>query len=66
MLARALAVGSLSNIVLNAVLIPRFGMEGAAAATVGGIIIWKSILLFSARREIGLDPSVLGRAAIKQ
>ncbi|MDH3628764.1 MAG: flippase [Acidobacteriota bacterium] len=53
-------VGALLNITLNIVLIPRFGMLGAAVATASSTILWNIALVLRARRRLGLDPSVLG------
>jgi O-antigen/teichoic acid export membrane protein len=58
-LARVLAVVALLNLAANALLIPRFGIRGAAFATSGSIVtemIWVSIL---AGRHIGFTPWLL-------
>jgi O-antigen/teichoic acid export membrane protein len=58
-LARVLGLVAIMNLVANAVLIPQFGILGAAVATSGSIVtemIWVSIL---AGRHIGFRPWLL-------
>ena len=56
-LFRTTVVGSLANIALNFALIPRFGRNGAAAATVAGEVLSLVILLWALRRAIWPDRS---------
>lgn len=58
--AVAVAVAAAVNIVLNAVLVPLFGIEGAASATAVSMVTWNVILTRRSVRVLGLDPSVLG------
>jgi O-antigen/teichoic acid export membrane protein len=51
-LFRTTVAGSLANIGLNFVLIPRYGRDGAAAATVLGEVLSLAILLWALRRAI--------------
>jgi len=53
--AKALAIGALSNIILNVVLIPYFGMEGAALATTVSLSAWNIMLYRQVNRRIGID-----------
>lgn len=48
------------NIAGNMVLIPKFGLHGAAVATGLSILVWNLLLLWHIRFKYGLDPSVLG------
>ncbi len=48
------------NLSFNAWLIPSMGMEGAAIATVLGVLVWNIILLYLVRQKLGIDASVLG------
>lgn len=41
------------NVLLNYLLIPRYGIEGAAIATLVSTLIWKSLLFFKLKRTIG-------------
>jgi O-antigen/teichoic acid export membrane protein len=42
----------LINIILNYMLIPKFGIEGAATATLISTIFWKSLLFIKLKRTI--------------
>lgn len=58
--AVAVGVGAVVNVALNAVLVPLFGIEGAASATAVSVVIWNVILTRRSVRIVGLDPSVFG------
>jgi O-antigen/teichoic acid export membrane protein len=58
--ARGIAIGALANVVLNLVLIPHFGMNGAALATAVSMIIWNLLLWYFARRRLGIRTHGLG------
>ena len=47
------------NIVLNMVLIPIYGMHGAAIATFAGMVYWNIILFILVYKKLGLNPSVI-------
>lgn len=47
------------NIVLNYLLIPRFGITGAGVATAASMIVWNVWLLAEGRIRVGLDASIL-------
>lgn len=55
-----LASSLVLNIILNAVLIPIYNMEGAALATGATTIIWNLTMYIFIRKRIKMDPSVLG------
>lgn len=57
--ARFIGLAVVVNIVLNALLIPRFGMTGAAVATLSSMMVWNSIGLFYVVRNLRLNPTVL-------
>jgi O-antigen/teichoic acid export membrane protein len=48
------------NLVLNAVLIPRFGIEGAGMATATSIAFTNVAMLTLVRTRLGVNPTVLG------
>jgi len=52
--ARVTVVAAASNLVLNAALIPPFGMYGAATATASTVLIWKLILAYVAQYRTGI------------
>jgi len=57
--ATLIAVGSaVLDASLLLVLIPRFGLVGAAAATAITIVAWNLALLFIVRRRTGIDPTL--------
>jgi len=57
----AVVVGSTAvlNIVLNWILIPRFGVTGAAAATAISVTLWNVTLNLVVKRRIGVRPSIV-------
>ncbi len=58
--ALVMGCSAILNVVLNALLIPRFGIVGAAAATAVTMVVWNVWLWRLARRRIGVDPSIVG------
>jgi O-antigen/teichoic acid export membrane protein len=55
-----MCVGAATNILLNALLIPRWGIEGAAVATGMGMVAWNVVLVVLVRRRTGLVSTALG------
>lgn len=53
--SKAFALGAVVNIVLNALLIPPFGIEGAATATVTSTIVWNSFLAYLSWKRSGIN-----------
>lgn len=53
----------LVNLGLNAVLIPHWGIDGAAWATAFSIVLWNTLMVIVARRSMKLDPSLLALLA---
>lgn len=51
---RIFTVSALSNLVANVVLVPRFGLSGAAFATAGCQLFTNALLLFFVRRRLGI------------
>lgn len=54
-----LGVSTLANILLNIILIPHFGMVGAAFATLISICIWNIAFWRVAMKKVGVDASFL-------
>lgn len=54
------AAGGVLNVVLNALLIPHFGLIGAAAATAAANVAWNLSLVLVVRRRLGLRPTAIG------
>ncbi len=59
-LAQIIVGISLLNILFNALLIPKFGVQGAALATSMSLILMQVILSAYAIMEIGIDVSIFG------
>ncbi len=55
----AMTIAALVNVVLNLILIPSFGIEGAAIATATSIIIWNAYLWAVAKKKLGVDSTFL-------
>jgi O-antigen/teichoic acid export membrane protein len=52
---KAMIAGVLANVVLNALLIPRWDIAGAATATGTSLILWNVLLVVLVHRRLGLD-----------
>ncbi|GMQ78724.1 MAG: polysaccharide biosynthesis C-terminal domain-containing protein [Anaerolineae bacterium] len=57
--ARILGFTVVLNLFLNGLLIPEFGMPGAAIATASALVFWNVWMLFYVRRQLSIDPSIL-------
>lgn len=55
-----IAISVAVNLLLNAILIPFWGITGAAVATGSSIVVWNLLLWFFVRRRLKLGPSTLG------
>lgn len=61
--ARAFLVGAVCNVFLNFLLVPFFGLIGAAIATVSSTLIWNLMLWRFAHHKLGLETTVFGSPA---
>ena len=57
--ALVLAVAALLQIVMNAILIPRYGLIGAATATAATVALWNIVLALRAARKLGINSAAL-------
>lgn len=59
----AIGVGTsaLLNVILNLLLIPSWGIEGAAVATASSTILWNIMGLIWVQKKLKLDPTALGK-----
>src|SRR5680860_851939 len=55
---RGVGIAAGANVILNALLVPRFGMDGAAVATATSVGLVNVILFFWVRRQVGISSSV--------
>jgi O-antigen/teichoic acid export membrane protein len=53
------------EVILNLSLIPRWGAEGAAAATAISLIIWNLLFVAWVYRRLGIHPTALGRLGLR-
>jgi O-antigen/teichoic acid export membrane protein len=53
--ARGITVSAITNVALNFILIPLFGMNGAAMATAISMILWNVLLRRAVRQRLGLE-----------
>ena len=60
------AVAACINITANAVLIPRYGMEGAAVATAISMVIWNGLMGYYVFNYLKIIPSALGPAKVRK
>lgn len=58
-------LAALLNIGFNALLIPRWGLIGAASATLISMVSWNFLLLIGVRKRLGIDPTAFGLSALK-
>jgi len=63
--ALAVGISAALNVVLNLILIPRFGLEGAAAATALGTLSWNVLLSVFVYRRLGFY-SLLGLFTLRR
>jgi O-antigen/teichoic acid export membrane protein len=54
------AAGAVLNVVVAAALIPRFGVDGAALAAAGSLVISNGWMVVAARRRLALDTTAVG------
>jgi len=62
--AKGMAIAASANILLNFILIPPYGMEGAAIATVCTLFLWNAVMWFSARKFLNINCSVFGLRSV--
>ena len=52
-LAKILLFAAILNIVLNLYLIPKYGIDGAALASVISIVVWNSGMILAVKKKLG-------------
>ncbi|MCI5141184.1 MAG: hypothetical protein D3909_05550 [Candidatus Electrothrix sp. ATG1] len=60
-MARAAAIVAVLNVAFNFILIPHFGMNGAASATAITLATYKTILFFYIRQRLGINCTALSK-----
>lgn len=61
LMAALLAVAAVVNVALNLLLIPRYGIEGAAMATTVALVLWNVCVAVAAARLVGIRSTPLLR-----
>jgi len=54
-ITKGVAVATLTNVVLNMLLIPKYGINGAAFATAVTLFAWNVLLWIAVARYVGVD-----------
>jgi len=54
-----LTLGIISNLILNSLLVPKFGIQGAAIATSTSMILWNVVMLYFVIRKTKINPTIL-------
>lgn len=62
---RGVAIAAVVNVALNLILIPRFGIEGAAASTAITLMTWNIILRSAVIARLGIESSAFGSRKFK-
>ncbi|MCA1799507.1 MAG: polysaccharide biosynthesis C-terminal domain-containing protein [Xanthomonadaceae bacterium] len=58
--ARGIAIAAAVNVALNLLLIPRWGMHGAAAATAASMVTWNVLLWRDVKARLGINSFAFG------
>ncbi|MHC4359170.1 MAG: oligosaccharide flippase family protein, partial [Planctomycetota bacterium] len=63
--AIGIGISAVLNVILNAILIPPWGLEGAATATTTSTILWSILMAIWVHRTIGIHSTVFGRITLR-
>ena len=64
--ALGMTIGAVTNVLLNVMLIPKWGIEGAALATGISLIVWNLILIIRVQKRLGIDSTALGISRVRR
>jgi O-antigen/teichoic acid export membrane protein len=64
--AISVGISALLNIIMNAFLIPKWGIEGAAIATTTSMVVWNILLAILVYKRLGIHSTALGRIGISK
>lgn len=64
--ARGVGIAAAVNVALNAILIPLWGINGAATATATSLVVWNLILALHVIKKIDIHPTALGRINLRR
>ena len=63
--AIGIGISMVANVVLNAILIPQWGLEGAAAATASTKILCAVLLAILVYKKLGIYSPGIGRSSLR-
>ena len=52
-------IAAISSVALNILLVPKYGLNGAAVATAGSFLIWNMVLLYFVKKRTKLKTSII-------
>ena len=64
--AWGVGIATVVNVALNGLLIPRWGIEGAAVATATSLVVWNLLLAVWVYRKLGIHCTALGAVSIRR
>lgn len=64
--AMGIGLSAVLNVILNAILIPQWGLEGAAVGTASTLIIWNSLFVVQVYRRLGIHSTAVGRISLRR
>src|SRR6266478_9936144 len=64
--ARAIGLSAIITILLNLVLIPRWGLEGTAVATASTTVLWNILMVVLLYKRLGIHCTALGRIPLSR
>lgn len=64
--AMGIGISAVLNVILNALLIPRWGIEGAAVATASSMILWNLLLSIWVYKRLGIHSTALGKVSLRR
>ena len=63
--AKGVAISAVLNMVLNFLLIPRWGITGAAVATTVSMIAWNLLLAWQVNTKLTIQPTIFGKTGMR-
>jgi len=64
--ALGIGISASLNVVLNAILIPLWGLEGAATATTTSMIVWNILLAIWVYKRLGIHSTAFGKISLRR
>jgi O-antigen/teichoic acid export membrane protein len=64
--AKGIGIAAVSNVCLNALLIPSWGILGAAIGHAASSVLWNALLILWVWRRLGIRATAFGSAAPRE